>query len=396
MVLCRLCSRERSSKRRRTTSAASTWLGSWVWAPSGSALPRRSSSSRRQAPSPEERDRSRRTPCLELQVRSKRSAKRRPYGRHVGERAPQRARGAVTSRNPNEPRVPTVDRRTDKVRRDVTRAKRGGGNGDWRREPLHRAGAGGRSESQAHRAQQRVRRLRPARSPDRRRSPGRPERRQEDRAGPSSVDQFLTHNLQVVEASGTPVLTLTVPPKCSSPGWSWRTPPVDRWVRSFRRTWLAGSASAFRPEVAGSAPSTPRTGGRWNFNIQDESGAEVTGITKTWEGLAKTAFTSADNYVIQIHRPSRSRCAAWCCRHRPQAGRRRLQLTSEPTRCSRVPTPRRHSDDQESPQRHEVFSTRRPDSPPRHRPSGSACKTATTTRFGSPPWPSASAKTSSA
>ncbi|SBW29090.1 hypothetical protein FDG2_6423 [Candidatus Protofrankia californiensis] len=26
-------------------------------------------------------------------------------------------------------------------------------------------------------------------------------------------------------------------------------------------------------------------------------------MTKTWEGLARTLFTTADNYVVQIHRP---------------------------------------------------------------------------------------------
>ena len=37
--------------------------------------------------------------------------------------------------------------------------------------------------------------------------------------------------------------------------------------------------------------------------MQDASGEEVARITKTWEGLLKTAFTTADNYVVQIHRP---------------------------------------------------------------------------------------------
>ena len=32
------------------------------------------------------------------------------------------------------------------------------------------------------------------------------------------------------------------------------------------------------------------------------TGTEVARITKTWEGLAKTMFTTADNYVVQIHR----------------------------------------------------------------------------------------------
>ena len=26
-------------------------------------------------------------------------------------------------------------------------------------------------------------------------------------------------------------------------------------------------------------------------------------ITKTWEGVAKTLFTTADNFVVHIHRP---------------------------------------------------------------------------------------------
>jgi hypothetical protein len=41
----------------------------------------------------------------------------------------------------------------------------------------------------------------------------------------------------------------------------------------------------------------------WDFSIQDAAGTEVARIKKTWEGLAKTMFTTADNYVVQIHRP---------------------------------------------------------------------------------------------
>lgn len=40
----------------------------------------------------------------------------------------------------------------------------------------------------------------------------------------------------------------------------------------------------------------------WDFNIQDESGDEIARITKTWAGWAKERFTTADNYVVQIHR----------------------------------------------------------------------------------------------
>ena len=30
---------------------------------------------------------------------------------------------------------------------------------------------------------------------------------------------------------------------------------------------------------------------------------EVARVKKTWEGLARTMFTTADNYVVRIHRP---------------------------------------------------------------------------------------------
>jgi uncharacterized protein YxjI len=40
----------------------------------------------------------------------------------------------------------------------------------------------------------------------------------------------------------------------------------------------------------------------WDFAIEDQAGTEVARITKTWEGLAKTMFTTADNYVVHVHR----------------------------------------------------------------------------------------------
>ena len=36
--------------------------------------------------------------------------------------------------------------------------------------------------------------------------------------------------------------------------------------------------------------------------IVDHTENEIARITKTWQGLAKAAFTTADNYVLQIHR----------------------------------------------------------------------------------------------
>lgn len=41
---------------------------------------------------------------------------------------------------------------------------------------------------------------------------------------------------------------------------------------------------------------------RWDFSVQDPNGSEIAKITKSWAGWAKERFTSADNYVIEMHR----------------------------------------------------------------------------------------------
>lgn len=39
----------------------------------------------------------------------------------------------------------------------------------------------------------------------------------------------------------------------------------------------------------------------WDFRIVDENEKQIASISKTWEGFAKAIFTTADNYVVQIH-----------------------------------------------------------------------------------------------
>ncbi|HWC09610.1 MAG TPA: phospholipid scramblase-related protein [Acidimicrobiales bacterium] len=119
----------------------------------------------------------------------------------------------------------------------------------------------------------------------------------------ASVDQFMTHKLQVVDMTGAPVLALTRPAK---------------WIKSKLLVENASGAEVgqiVQENAIGKIHFGLHAGGRtggslnaenwraWNFNITDEGGTEVARITKTWEGLAKTMFTTADNYVVQIHRP---------------------------------------------------------------------------------------------
>jgi len=118
----------------------------------------------------------------------------------------------------------------------------------------------------------------------------------------TSVDQFLTHRLEVTDRSGAVVLRLTRPAKI------------------LKSTVVVGDANGtelgrvVQENMVGKIKFALESGGQklgaikaenwraWNFRIEDATGTEVARITKTWEGLAKTMFTTADNYVVQIHR----------------------------------------------------------------------------------------------
>lgn len=119
----------------------------------------------------------------------------------------------------------------------------------------------------------------------------------------SSVDQFLTHKLQVVDMAGRPLLALTRPAKVIKS----KVLVQDGAGREIGQILQENMVGKIR---FGLQAGERRVGSinaenwrAWNFNLQDEAGTEVARITKTWEGLAKTMFTTADNYVVQIHRP---------------------------------------------------------------------------------------------
>ena len=119
-----------------------------------------------------------------------------------------------------------------------------------------------------------------------------------------SVDQFMTHKLQVVDHSGAVVLALTRPGKVLKS-------KVFIEDGTGRPLGLVQQLNAIGKIRFGLETPDGQTVGSinaenwraWNFSVQDATGNEVARITKTWEGIAKTAFTTADNYVVQIHRP---------------------------------------------------------------------------------------------
>ncbi len=117
----------------------------------------------------------------------------------------------------------------------------------------------------------------------------------------TSVDQFMTHKLQIVDRDGSVALVLTRPAKFvkskiivqDATGAEVGTIVQENAIGKihFGLYGPAGKVGAIHAE----------NWRAWNFRISDAADNEIARITKTWEGLAKTMFTTADNYVVQIH-----------------------------------------------------------------------------------------------
>jgi uncharacterized protein YxjI len=120
----------------------------------------------------------------------------------------------------------------------------------------------------------------------------------------TNVDQFLTHRYEVRDAYGTLLLSMVRPGKILK-----STIVVsDGGGAEVGRIVQENAIGKIRFALVD--PAGNRWGGinaenwrAWNFSVQDHTGAEVARITKTFAGLVKAAFTTADKYVVQIHRP---------------------------------------------------------------------------------------------
>lgn len=120
----------------------------------------------------------------------------------------------------------------------------------------------------------------------------------------SSYDQFMTHKLQVVDGAGHVQLAITRPAKLLKS----RVEIADASGQLLGQVRQLNAVGKIRFAIE--APDGSVLGAvngenwrAWNFSVRDRGDVEIARITKTWEGLAKTMFTTADNYVVHIHRP---------------------------------------------------------------------------------------------
>ena len=118
----------------------------------------------------------------------------------------------------------------------------------------------------------------------------------------TKFDQFLSHRYEIVDGSGAVLFSMTRPAKV------------------FKSTMVVSDASGaeigrivqenmigkihFGLESGGTAVGSINAENwrAWNFNIKDAAGEEVARITKTFEGITRALFTTADFYVVHMHR----------------------------------------------------------------------------------------------
>lgn len=118
----------------------------------------------------------------------------------------------------------------------------------------------------------------------------------------SSLDQFLTHTLEVSDNTGVVQLRIVRPGKIVKSKIIVSDGAGTEIGRIEQKNVIGRINFALSAQGRNIGAIKAENWRAWNFAIEDDSGTEVARITKTFEGVLKTAFTTADNYVVQIHK----------------------------------------------------------------------------------------------
>ncbi|SNQ46051.1 Scramblase [Frankia canadensis] len=119
----------------------------------------------------------------------------------------------------------------------------------------------------------------------------------------SSWDQFFTHRLEVRDAAGVPQLMLHRPAKLLKSKVIVSAPDGTQLGVIAQQNVFGKIRFDLQSGGATIGAIKAENWRAWNFSIVDNTETEIARVTKTWEGLMKTMFTTSDNYVVQLHRP---------------------------------------------------------------------------------------------
>lgn len=115
-------------------------------------------------------------------------------------------------------------------------------------------------------------------------------------------DQFFTHRLEVRDLAGHAQLLVTRPAKILKSKVIVERPGVGEVGRLVQLNAIGKIRFGLMQGDRQVGELRAENWRAWDFSIVDAGGVEVARIQKTFEGLARTMFTTADNYVVRIHR----------------------------------------------------------------------------------------------
>jgi uncharacterized protein YxjI len=117
----------------------------------------------------------------------------------------------------------------------------------------------------------------------------------------TKYDQFLAHRFEVRDTGGSVVLKVTRPAKMVRSRFL-VTRADDTPIGEIAQENVFGKIR-FSFTAGGQPIGQLRAENwrAWNFSITDAAGTEVARVTKTFAGPLKEAFTTADNYVVEVY-----------------------------------------------------------------------------------------------
>lgn len=119
----------------------------------------------------------------------------------------------------------------------------------------------------------------------------------------TELDSMMTVKLEIRDNTGRPVLLLHRPAALAKQSVHVQRPDgFQIGSIALENPWWGKPRFGFLingQKIGGILAENLRA---WDLKIVDHTENEIARITKTWQGLAKAAFTTADNYVLQIHR----------------------------------------------------------------------------------------------
>lgn len=116
-----------------------------------------------------------------------------------------------------------------------------------------------------------------------------------------SIDQFFVTKLEVRDAGGRVLMGLTRPGKIFKSKVIVSDASGNEVGRIVQKNMIGKINFALEAGGIQLGAIKGENWRAWNFRIEDANGTEVARVTKTFEGIAKTMFTTADNYVVQVH-----------------------------------------------------------------------------------------------